>query len=519
VDNNQIVNFSVAANQTKTLQAYAYVGGNSSAIHRADYSFERECAQQPLIGAPPVYPLDNTEASLMTPTLSTTTYTLDNAGNRRSVNGQSYSPNVINQYTSAAGYPVTNGSEHEISDYYGFHYVYMRDQELIKVTVPGLTYDLAYDALGRCVRRTFNNSITTYYIYDGDKPILEYNANNALVGFNLYGKGVDEIVERGAYGTDNQWHWYFLNQDHEGSVTHLTDADGNVIERYRYDVFGAPLFYNGSGTQIWASAYGNRFLFTGREYGGAWMYEYRARMYHSGLGRFMSEDPKLFDAGDYNLFRYCHNDPIDFTDPMGTQGDHPDPWPTHLRQAIGTDLSNAERISLWQKSMETSVGGENASRLLQLDTLARQLQGSSSGLEQSPRFRAFIPFIFRWEGGYDNDPHDRGGETNFGIDARSHPGVDIRHLTKDGAEHIYWQEWGTSRSEALRYPLGEVYFNAYENVGQGAARMLLRRSAEDPLSYIKAQESYYRKIPNNERFLRGWINRSEDLKQFFGLEP
>jgi hypothetical protein len=31
----------------------------------------------------------------------------------------------------------------------------------------------------------------------------------------------------------------------------------------------------------------------------------------------MSEDPKLFDAGDYNLFRYCHNDPIGFTDPMG----------------------------------------------------------------------------------------------------------------------------------------------------------------------------------------------------------
>ncbi len=34
----------------------------------------------------------------------------------------------------------------------------------------------------------------------------------------------------------------------------------------------------------------------------------------------MSEDPKLFDAGDYNLFRYCHNDPIDLTDPMGLDG-------------------------------------------------------------------------------------------------------------------------------------------------------------------------------------------------------
>jgi len=50
------------------------------------------------------------------------------------------------------------------------------------------------------------------------------------------------------------------------------------------------------------------------------VYEYRARVYHSGLGRFMSEDPKPFDASDYNLFRYCHNDPIDFADPMGLDG-------------------------------------------------------------------------------------------------------------------------------------------------------------------------------------------------------
>jgi hypothetical protein len=39
----------------------------------------------------------------------------------------------------------------------------------------------------------------------------------------------------------------------------------------------------------------------------------------SGLGRFISEDPKVFDRDDYNLFRYCHNDPVDLTDPMGLQ--------------------------------------------------------------------------------------------------------------------------------------------------------------------------------------------------------
>jgi RHS repeat-associated protein len=78
-------------------------------------------------------------------------------------------------------------------------------------------------------------------------------------------------------------------------------------------------------------------LFTGREYANLFgFYEYRARAYHPTLGRFMSEDPKLFvrraglgappadwtfgahpDEAEFNLFRYCGNDPVDFTDPMG----------------------------------------------------------------------------------------------------------------------------------------------------------------------------------------------------------
>jgi RHS repeat-associated protein len=331
--NNGIAIFTVAANQTKTLQAYAYVGGTNSTVHSADYTFEHECAGQAPVASAATYPLNNAGNLPEAPDLvGTYTYSLDKAGNRTSVNGTSYSPNTINQYTSVGGSPVTNGNDHEISDYYGLHYTYMRDQELTKVTATGLTYDLAYDALGRCVKRTVNSTSTTYYFYDGEKPILEYNENNALVGFNLYGKGIDEIIERGAYGTDNQWHWYFLNQDHEGSVTHLTDASGNIIERYRYDAFGAPTIYAPNWTVRNTSSFNNRFLFTGREYAGAWVYEYRARVYHAYLGRFMSEDPKLFDASDYNLFRYCHNDPIDMTDPMGTELER-EPGPTHAEQA------------------------------------------------------------------------------------------------------------------------------------------------------------------------------------------
>jgi RHS repeat-associated protein len=111
---------------------------------------------------------------------------------------------------------------------------------------------------------------------------------------------------------------FYYQQDRNNNVTHLTSAAGTLIERYKYDAFGTPTFYDGAGTQISASAYKNRFLFTGREYAATFgFYEYRARAYNPVMGRFMSEDSKGFDAGDYNLFRYCHDDPLDLTDPMG----------------------------------------------------------------------------------------------------------------------------------------------------------------------------------------------------------
>ena len=130
----------------------------------------------------------------------------------------------------------------------------------------------------------------------------------------------------------------FYQQDHEGSVTYLTyDAPSGqtpILEYYRYDVFGQPAIYSPDNQVRQASLYSNRFLFTGREYNANFgFYEYRARAYHPGLGRFMSEDPKLFDAGDYNLFRYCHNDPIDNVDPMGLADEKREPWYNHEEQA------------------------------------------------------------------------------------------------------------------------------------------------------------------------------------------
>jgi RHS repeat-associated protein len=262
------------------------------------------------------------------------TYYLDKMGNRNSVvdtgNTKSYNPNNLNEYSVGDSNPVTNNDQHQISIYNYVNYTYRNDEQLTRAarSDTGISYSLAYDALGRCVARTTNvsghPSVTKFYIYDGERPILEYDSTGALVGRNVYGKGVDEILMRTDYTfpgqTLNPGVTYYYQQDHEGSAIHLTDTSGNLVERYRYDVYGAPTIYppSPSATPIPASAVSNRFLFTGREYAGAFgFYEYRARAYNTTLGRFTSEDPKLFDAGDYNLYRYCHNDPLDFTVPMG----------------------------------------------------------------------------------------------------------------------------------------------------------------------------------------------------------
>jgi RHS repeat-associated protein len=66
------------------------------------------------------------------------------------------------------------------------------------------------------------------------------------------------------------------------------------------------------------SASGDRFKFTAREYDlSAGIYYSRARYYDPALGRFMSQDPSGFAAGDRNTYRYALGSPMDFADPSG----------------------------------------------------------------------------------------------------------------------------------------------------------------------------------------------------------
>jgi RHS repeat-associated protein len=179
-----------------------------------------------------------------------------------------------------------------------------------------------HDPLGRCVKRwiapssgTPASNPATYYYYDGWSLVQEGSSSSNAQRLYVHGGRVDEMVAQITPG--NGWQRYF-QYDARGHCTLQTDAFGDIVEQYDYDAFGFPYFYDRWGNNIASSPWGNRFLFTGRE----WIsdlrtYDYRNRMYQPELGRFLQPDPKQFEAGDYNLYRYCHNDPVNKSDPLG----------------------------------------------------------------------------------------------------------------------------------------------------------------------------------------------------------
>jgi lysozyme family protein len=84
------------------------------------------------------------------------------------------------------------------------------------------------------------------------------------------------------------------------------------------------------------------------------------------------------------------------------------------------------------------------------------------------------------EGGYVNDPNDRGGETKFGISKRAYPHLDIKALSIEESKGLYKRDyWGPAGCDAVPDSLKFDLFDAAVNVGvRGAIKMLQRSVGE-----------------------------------------
>jgi len=143
----------------------------------------------------------------------------------------------------------------------------------------------------------------------------EYDGGDNLLRKFIYGPGIDEPICMIDVADSNAVYYYHF--DGLGSVAALSDVNNVIVERYSYDVFGAPTIYDANYAEISQSAIGNPYMFTARRADDETaLYYYRARYYAFDIGRFLQTDPIGYSDG-LNVYAYVGNNPVNLIDPMG----------------------------------------------------------------------------------------------------------------------------------------------------------------------------------------------------------
>ncbi len=208
----------------------------------------------------------------------------------------------------------------------GFRAGYDRNGNmLVRVEVSGterITYTQAWDVENRL--HVVTNTVTgdvTRFVYDGDgERVLRVDGSGTTVyvGAVEVHIGKTERTTRTYYFVGGQRiamregdALTYLHGDHLGSAFLATDGSGAVVGEMRYTPYGVTR----SGA-----------LRTDRRYTGQrWeaslgLYDYGARFYSPGLGRFVSADTIVPGAGHpqaLNRYAYAVGNPLRYTDPSG----------------------------------------------------------------------------------------------------------------------------------------------------------------------------------------------------------
>jgi len=127
-----------------------------------------------------------------------------------------------------------------------------------------------------------------------------------LDDMRYYNRALSDTEVAGIYGETVTNRVYMATVS--GSIVALTDNTKVIATEYGYEPFGTTTASGASSS--------NPYKFTAREDDGTGLYYYRFRYYHTGLGRFISEDPLGFRGG-MNLYGYALGNPISRIDPLG----------------------------------------------------------------------------------------------------------------------------------------------------------------------------------------------------------
>ncbi len=254
-----------------------------------------------------------------------------NADGRRTPNGPpttlpylTFNYNAKNQLTSYTkegttkyyeydnmGNPVKYGANSQSA---ADNFAWTQGTKLKTGTYKGNTFSYKYNADGLRYEKTVNGVTTRQYL-EGDKIIAEeeVNANNTVVHTKYYIYDQTGIAGMVYDGTP-----YYFAKNMFGDVVSVHTETGAYAGGYEYDAWGN--ITSGGGSGIGAV---NPFRYRGYYYDQETeLYYLQTRYYDPEIGRFITIDgieyldPKTING--LNLYAYCGDNPVMFTDPNGT---------------------------------------------------------------------------------------------------------------------------------------------------------------------------------------------------------
>lgn len=180
---------------------------------------------------------------------------------------------------------------------------------LTSVQLPdGRIATYTYDPFGRRIKKDVSGTVT-YYVFSSEGLIGEYAQDGTVQKTYGWKPG-------SAWGTNPVFmaigaNTYYFHNDHLGTPQKLTDEFGNVVWSATYSAFGM-------ATVDSASTITNNLRYPGQYFDEETGLHYNwNRYYEPETGRYVSEDPIGFGAGDKNLYRYVRNRPLNGIDPLG----------------------------------------------------------------------------------------------------------------------------------------------------------------------------------------------------------
>jgi RHS repeat-associated protein len=252
-------------------------------------------------------------------------YSFDAAGNR---NMSGYTTSTGNRMTNDGTYTYTydansnrtKKSKSATDDTWNYGYdVPNRMTSLEEHSTDGGTLTLKltekYDVFNRRIEEdrwtNATGTVVTRFSYDNNNVTFDLDNSNALSTRYIRPDGQDALAAKIAGSTAG---WYVT--DRQLSVRANLSSTGAVLNKNTYNGFGKL-------TNQTSAANSDRMGFTGKEnQSDALLAYYWNRWYDTVTARWITADPWEFAAGDDNLFRYVHNNPVNSTDPTGlAEGD------------------------------------------------------------------------------------------------------------------------------------------------------------------------------------------------------